>query len=184
MLSGKIKRFRDAGPTKGCKEGPLDFFRRQRRADSEVVGHCQAVVMFREVGEREGIENLVREGWNDRRFRQVFNCPLQTILAILSTSTSSRVCPAYLELQPVQAPQALNKQSVLLWQVTFPGKLRSHVSCSPTVLQDVVDQRLFMVDVQRRGRDMLHERPQIRIRLGRINLRHCHSASSARILIL
>lgn len=97
VLSGEIKCFRDAGPTEGCEESPLDFLRRQRRADSEVVGHGKAVVVFREIGECEGIKDLVREGWNDRRFGQVFNCSLQTVLAILSRSIQP-CCPTYLEL--------------------------------------------------------------------------------------
>lgn len=63
--------------------------------------------------------------------------------------TKSPFAGTYPEFQPVQVPQTLNKQPVFLWQVTAACKLRSCISSRATVLQNVIDQCLLVVDIQR-----------------------------------
>lgn len=80
--------------------------------------------------------------------------------------------PTDSKLEPVKVPEPFNEESVLFGQMASSRKLRGRIASCPTILQDVVDQCLFVVDVQCRRDDLIDQRSEVSVRPGRVRLGH------------
>lgn len=81
----------------------------------------------------------------------------------------------YPEVKSIHMPQTFNEKTVLLRKVALLRKLSRSFWCSATVLEDIIDQRLFVVDVKFGGYDVVEKRSEVSIILGWIDLGYCRS---------
>lgn len=58
-------------------------------------------------------------------------------------------------------PKTFNEETVLFWEVTLLGKLRRSFRCSATVLEDVIYQGLFVMDIEFRRNDVIEQCAEI-----------------------
>ena len=58
-------------------------------------------------------------------------------------------------------PKTFDDETVLLWQVALLRKLRRSFWRSAAVLQDVIDQGLFVMDIEVRGNDVAEQCSEI-----------------------
>lgn len=58
-------------------------------------------------------------------------------------------------------PKTFNEETVLFWEVTLLRKLRRSFWCSATVLEDVIYQGLFVMDIEFRRNDVIEQCAEI-----------------------
>jgi hypothetical protein len=75
-------------------------------------------------------------------------------------------------------PEALNEKAVFLWKVTLLRKLSRGFWCSATILENVKDQGLFVMDIKFRRYDVIEEGSKVCIGLGWIGLGYCRGPDS------
>lgn len=58
-------------------------------------------------------------------------------------------------------PKTFNEETVLFWEVALLRKLRRSFRCSATVLEDVIYQGLFVMDIEFRRNDVIEQCAEI-----------------------
>lgn len=58
-------------------------------------------------------------------------------------------------------PKTFNEETVLFWEVTLLRKLRRSFRRSATVLEDVIYQGLFVMDIEFRRNDVIEQCSEI-----------------------
>jgi hypothetical protein len=69
-------------------------------------------------------------------------------------------------------PETFNEETVLFWEVALLRKLRGSFWRSATVLEDVIDQGLFVMNIEFRRNNVIEQCSEICIGLRRVDLGH------------
>lgn len=114
ILAGEEECFCHIRPAESLVEGSLDLLCCQRRSGSEVIGNRKTVIVFRKLRQCQDVEDLIREGRNERWFGEVLDRALWLVRMI--TRLSDR--QTHSKFKTVHIPQALDKEAIFLRQVT------------------------------------------------------------------
>jgi aminopeptidase-like protein len=76
VLAREVECLSYVGAGECIEESSADLRACKRRSRSEVVCDCEAVIMLGKLCKGKNIENLIREGRDERGFSKVFDCSL------------------------------------------------------------------------------------------------------------
>lgn len=114
ILASEEECFCHIGPAESLVEGPLDLLGCQWRSGSEVIGNRKTVIVFRKLRQCQSVEDLVRERRDERWFGEVLDRALWLVRNIMRLSEGQ----THPKFKTVHIPQALDKEAILLRQVT------------------------------------------------------------------